>query len=101
LEQLTRAAELQQRWMDGIGLARTTAALSDVLARSSRPEEALRMLADSVGRNLETGSQFGLQHNRVALLALLEVLDGPLAASARQLAQRVEEAVQDHSGGRP
>ncbi len=61
---------LQEAIGDLVGLARSTAALSELLAASGRDREALAVLADSVALNLEKGSPIGLAFNRRALDAL-------------------------------
>jgi tetratricopeptide (TPR) repeat protein len=63
---LLAAADLEGQTGDLIGLARSTAALSEVLAVSGRDKEALAMLGDSVAFNLEKGSPIGLAFNRRA-----------------------------------
>lgn len=69
-ERLSAALELQQTTGDLVGLARSTAALSEVLAAMGRHRDALMVLSDSVGLNLEKGSPIGLAFNRRALDAL-------------------------------
>lgn len=69
-ERLSSALELQQTMGDLVGLARSTAALSEVLAAMGRHRDALMVLSDSVGLNLEKGSPIGLAFNRRALDAL-------------------------------
>ena len=69
-ERLGEALSLQRELGDVTGLARTTAALSDVLAAGGRPTDAAALLADSVGLNYEKGSPLGLAFNRRALEAL-------------------------------
>ena len=69
---LTAATELQGTIGDLIGLARSTAALSEVLAASGRYCEAVALLGESVTFNLEKGSPIGLAFNRRAFDALAE-----------------------------
>jgi len=69
-EHLLEAIAIQQKVGDVLGLARTTAALSDGLARAKRIPEALSLLADSIELNLRQGTPFGLAHNRAALEVL-------------------------------
>ncbi|HZX00764.1 MAG TPA: tetratricopeptide repeat protein, partial [Bacilli bacterium] len=67
---LSAALELQQRIGDLVGLARSTAAFSEVLGAVGRHREALMVLSDSVALNLEKGSPIGLAFNRRAFDAL-------------------------------
>lgn len=60
----------QQRLMDLVGLARTTAGLSDALIAAERPEEALAVLSDSVALNHQKGSTVGIAFNRRAFEAI-------------------------------
>lgn len=69
-ERLSAAMQIQEGIGDVLGLARTTAALSEVLAASGRYREAFAVLGDSVALNLEKGSPIGLAFNRRALDAL-------------------------------
>ena len=58
-QHLSAALRLQRELGDIIGLARSTAALADVLAMAGRLEEAAALLADSVALNFEKGSPIG------------------------------------------
>ena len=78
---LTAALEIGEAIGDLVGLARSTAALSELLAADGRPEQALRVLSDSVALNVEKGSPIGLAFNRRALDALGRGL-GPSAEAA-------------------
>ncbi|MEM6996176.1 MAG: hypothetical protein AAF721_37055, partial [Myxococcota bacterium] len=64
---LLRALDMQRDAADAVGLARTTAALSDLYLASDRAEEGISVLGDSVALNYEKGSPIGLAHNRRAL----------------------------------
>ena len=66
-ERITAAVKLQESIGDVIGLARSTAALSEVLAAGGQLREALNLLGDSVVLNFEKGSPLGLAFNRRAL----------------------------------
>jgi tetratricopeptide (TPR) repeat protein len=70
-ERLVEAVRLEEAMGDLVGLARSTAALSELLAASGRLEEALEVLGDSVALNVEKGSPIGLAFNRRALEALI------------------------------
>jgi tetratricopeptide (TPR) repeat protein len=69
-QRLGAAVEIEEAIGDLVGLARSTAALSELLAASGRPGEALALLSDSVALNVEKGSPIGLAFNRRALDAL-------------------------------
>ncbi len=69
-ERLVEAVQLEEAIGDLVGLARSTAALSELLAASGRYQEALGVLGDSVSLNFEKGSPIGLAFNRRALDAL-------------------------------
>jgi tetratricopeptide (TPR) repeat protein len=58
------AAEFQSASGDVLGLAATTAALSELLASEGRAADAARMLAQSISLNAEKGSAIGLAYNR-------------------------------------
>ena len=89
-ERLEAALEVQGQTGDLTGLARSTAALSDVLAAGGRVREALTVLGDSVALNQEKGSPIGLAFNRRSFDALVARL--PDASGADDaLAQVVEE----------
>ncbi|MFO0589243.1 MAG: hypothetical protein U0441_17025 [Polyangiaceae bacterium] len=69
-ERITAAVKLQESIGDVVGLARSTAALSEVLAEGGQIREALHLLADSLVLNFEKGSGLGLAFNRRSLEAL-------------------------------
>jgi len=69
-QKLLDAAAVQHQIADAVGLARTTAALADVLLRVGRITPALQALADSIALNTDTGSRIGLRFNRDGLEAL-------------------------------
>ena len=54
----------------GYRMARTTAALADLLAEGGRIGDSLAVLASSIGLNREKGSPLGLGLNRRALQRL-------------------------------
>lgn len=70
LERATQAAGLQSAIGDVTGLARTTAALADVLAAGGQSERAASVLSESIALNVEQGSPIGLAFNRRAFDAL-------------------------------
>lgn len=88
---LTRAVEAQQRSGDVVGLARSSAALADVLATKDRHYEALAVLGESIELNLEKGSIQGLAFNRGALEALRGRLTPQQALELSYELRRVEQ----------
>jgi tetratricopeptide (TPR) repeat protein len=84
-DRLTAAVEAEEAIGDLVGLARSTAALSELLAAGGRVDDALAVLSDSVELNLEKGSPIGLAFNRRALAAL-ERIAGDAAGSQHALA---------------
>lgn len=66
-QRLSSALEVQSQIGDLTGLARSTGALSDVLAASGRYGDALLVLGDSITLNREKGSPIGLAFNRRSL----------------------------------
>ncbi len=91
-ERLLAAVRLQESIGDLVGLARSTAALSELLAASGREREALAVLADSIALNLEKGSPIGLAFNRRALEALARQHDPALAPGLAEAARALAEA---------
>lgn len=91
---LSSAMQMQEQIGDVMGLARTTAALSEVLAAGGRYRDALAVLGDSVSLNMEKGSPIGLAFNRRSLDAL--VRKAPKGAgieeALRQVAARLGAA---------
>jgi tetratricopeptide (TPR) repeat protein len=69
-QRLGAALSVGQQIGDLVGLARASAAMSEVLAASGRMREAIALLGESVTLNLEKGSPIGLAFNRRALAAL-------------------------------
>ncbi|HSF33340.1 MAG TPA: tetratricopeptide repeat protein, partial [Candidatus Tectomicrobia bacterium] len=92
-ERLSAALELQRQIGDVMGLARSTAALSQLYAVTGRLEDALALLADSVSLNFEKGSPLGLAVNRGAIEAFAVMAAqarGPDAESLRGAVEEVE-----------
>lgn len=85
-ERLTAAVEAEEVLGDLVGLARSTAALSELLAASGRVHDALAVLSDSVALNFEKGSPIGLAFNRRALATL-----APLAGDSREESVLLDE----------
>lgn len=104
-ELLTRAVEEQQRTGDVMGLARSSAALADVLTSKDRHYEALAVLGESVELNLEKGSVKGLSFNREALQALQARLNPQqrldLSYEIRRVEQRLAAAEATLTSGVP
>jgi tetratricopeptide (TPR) repeat protein len=92
-ERLMAAVQLEESIGDLVGLARSTAALSELLAAAGRYEEALGVLGDSVALNVEKGSPIGLAYNRRALDALARAADG--AGNASEALGRVEQELSE------
>lgn len=93
-QRLASALEVQQALGDLVGLARSTAALSEVLAAKGQSRDALVLLGESVAMNLEKGSPIGLAFNRRALNALMPSLSlqGEAAEVLRKLAMQLSSA---------
>ncbi|WP_148313590.1 hypothetical protein [Sorangium cellulosum] len=93
-QRLTAAIEAEEALGDLIGLARSTAALAEVLSAKGLHREALSLLAESMAMNLEKGSPLGLAYNRRALNALVPniSLQGEEAELLRKLAAELAAA---------
>jgi tetratricopeptide (TPR) repeat protein len=79
LRHLLAAVDVQQRIGDALGLARTTAALSELLADEGDFDRALDLLEQSIGFNRAKGSPRGLGYNRRSL----ELLGDAMGAEQR------------------
>lgn len=91
---LSAAIGLQDAIGDVIGLARSTAAMSEVLCAHGQFQKAAALLADSASLNLEKGSPIGLAFNRRAL-ELLKAKAPPgeeMAHALRSVELRIKEA---------
>jgi chemotaxis protein histidine kinase CheA len=86
-DRITAAVQIQESVGDVMGLAGSTAALSEVLAAGGRMREALSLLGDSIVLHFEKGSPLGLALNRRALQALAE--DEAAQRSAADLLREV------------
>jgi len=73
-DQLTRAFAAQDSLGDVLGMARSTAALSELKLAESDLEGALSYLAESVRLNAAKGAQQGLAWNREALATITGLL---------------------------
>ncbi|WP_437319985.1 hypothetical protein [Sorangium sp. So ce385] len=93
-QRLTAAIEAEEALGDLIGLARSTAALAEVLSAKGLHREALSLLAESMAMNLEKGSPLGLAYNRRALNALVPniSLQGEEAGLLRKIAAELAAA---------
>lgn len=91
LENLTGALQAQRDLGDVIGLARTTAALSEALSASGQHAAALGLLRESISLNLEKGSPIGLAYNRRTLEQLAQ--RGGQARDRGQIALALDEAL--------
>lgn len=95
-EHLSSALQVQSRLGDVTGLARTTAAMAEVLAARSMHRNALMVLGDSIALNLDKGSPIGLAFNRQAYDVLARDLSGHQPAEVMralaEVSQRLEQA---------
>jgi len=83
----------QQRISDLVGLARTTAGLSEALRAADRPKEALELLSDSIALNHQKGSVIGIAFNRRAFDVLAPALSEPaVLAATLEVRSRLEAA---------
>ncbi len=62
--ELDQALEMQAKKHDAVGLAKTTAAVADVLRQDGQYRAALSYLERSLRFNLATGSNAGIEYNR-------------------------------------
>jgi hypothetical protein len=94
VQRLSAAIEVQQATGDLVGLARSTAALSEALSAEGRHREALLVLAESIALNLEKGSPIGLAFNRRSLDALRPRVSphGEVGGTVRQVAAQLAAA---------
>jgi tetratricopeptide (TPR) repeat protein len=94
MERFSSAMQVQESIGDLIGLARSTAGLSELLLAMGRARDALALLAESVGFNLEKGSPLGLAYNRRAFDAMIARIpgDAELTAIAAQVEARLAKA---------
>ena len=60
IAQLSAAAQIERELHDVLGLARTTAAMADVLASTGQLGGAIALLSESLALNAEKGSPIGL-----------------------------------------
>lgn len=91
LTRLQTALDEQQRILDLVGLARTTAAMSDALLAAGKTEEAAGLLADSVALNHQKGSAVGIGFNRRAFQALEHELEKRTTGERAEFMAIVEE----------
>lgn len=95
-EHLTRAVDLQSKLGDMIGLARSSAALAEVLAMGGRVADAIAVLGDSIELHAQKGSPLGLAYNRRAFerfqAALEPAAKAELASDLERLAAQLADA---------
>lgn len=89
---LENAFAVQRRHADGVGLARTTAALSELFVRTGDRKQALVALADSVELNIAKGSPIGLAFN---LQSLEQLAEGDELPGVANLRKRIKDAQQN------
>jgi tetratricopeptide (TPR) repeat protein len=96
---LEDARRLQQQLGDDLGLARSSGALCELLARAGDYPRALERLAESLELNAGKGSRVGLEFNLASLKSLAPQLPLGLQDRARALEQRLDrELSQGHHG---
>lgn len=88
---LSKALKVQREVGDVTGLARSTAALAELLIKTDRLGEALPLLGSSLDLNLEKGSPIGLAFNRKTLEALSEVMQHSAPPRAEPLRSALRE----------
>ena len=91
LHQLAAALEVQRDLGDLLGLARTTAALSEALVERRQIQHALALLEQSIALNFEKGSPLGLAHNREALDRIARAIAPLNHLRLRQAEQRLRD----------
>jgi tetratricopeptide (TPR) repeat protein len=89
-QHLSAALTSQQQLGDVIGVARSTAALSELFRTTGRLAEALTLLDHSIRLNFEKGSPLGLAVNRHALGALADAVTQVRRPGAADLRGAVE-----------
>lgn len=98
-DRLAAAIATEEVLGDLVGLARSTAALSELLAQGGRVDDALALLSDSIALNYEKGSPIGLAFNRRALAALEPAAHAtPTARAAFESARARLEAAENVLG---
>lgn len=94
IDGLERAAALQQRLGDALGLASTVEALARALTAAGRPEVAISLLYDSLALNAEKGSIQGVGFLERTIEALTESLPAEARRSLAQPIQRLQGELQ-------
>ncbi len=92
LTSLTAALDAQRDLGDVLGLARTTAALAEVLFVQGEHPGALALLSESIALNLEKGSPIGLAYNRRSLEQLGRKLPLEAAGALQDISRRLTSA---------
>jgi tetratricopeptide (TPR) repeat protein len=92
-QRLEDAQRLQRQIGDGIGLARSSGAMSEVFIEARDYPRALSNLAESIAVNSEKGSGAGLQFNLASLRKLEQQLPDGLLPEAHALGQRLVSAL--------
>ncbi|MEO8185603.1 MAG: tetratricopeptide repeat protein [Deltaproteobacteria bacterium] len=95
---LEDARRLQQQLGDGLGLARSSGALCELLARAGDYPHALERLAESLELNADKGSRAGLELNLTSLKSIAPHLPLGLQDRARALGQRLEQELSSGEG---
>lgn len=90
------ARELQGKLGDAVGLARSSAASSEVLAQARDYARAIERLAESITLNAEKGLRAGLEFNLGSLQQLKPLLPGELQHAADGLEHLLRQALTEH-----
>lgn len=86
---------------DAATLARSTAALAEVLAQAGQPEQALGLLRSSIGVNREKGSTLGLSYDAATLEIIERVvarMGGAVETALRPELLRARAGLDDGTG---
>jgi tetratricopeptide (TPR) repeat protein len=91
------ARELQRKLGDAVGLARSSAASSEVLAQAQDYARAIERLAESITLNSEKGLRAGLEFNMGSLQQLKPQLPGELQDAADGLERLLRQSLSQHA----
>ena len=92
-QHLLRALDMQRSAGDAVGLARTTAALSELYLADGRADDAIAVLGDSIELNYEKGSPIGLAYNRRAIARLRDTIGESAGAEVLEKLVRAESVL--------
>jgi tetratricopeptide (TPR) repeat protein len=97
---LEGAQQLQREIGDAVGLARSSAAASDVLVATHEYPKALELLSESIELNSQKRLRAGLEFNLASLRQLEAQLPSELLGAARLLERRLGDALSSSGWGR-